>query len=164
MRCKCAPLLESFSCNTPPLCENLYCICGKIITNTIKCVLHRLLAHQVLTKHDVVGGVPMHAFLVQARREEFDVSSTTVNVLLVFHSKLDDERLALVADVIKTGRQRVEAGVLAGLKTWNRNDTLLYRVSAVDVMSVSGSSQPPPPPTPHTHTHIEDVSPKLLWE
>lgn len=55
-----------------------------------------------LTKHDVVGGVSVHVLLVQVRREEFDVAATTVDFLLVFNSELDDERFALVAEVIET--------------------------------------------------------------
>lgn len=43
-----------------------------------------------LTKHDVVDGVSVHLLLVEARGEQFDVSSTTVDVLLVFHRELDD--------------------------------------------------------------------------
>lgn len=43
-----------------------------------------------LTKHDVIDGVSMHLFLVEARGEQFDVSSTTVDALLVFHCELDD--------------------------------------------------------------------------
>lgn len=59
----------------------------------------------------------MHVLLVEARGEQLNVASATVNALLMFHGELDDERLALVADVIKTGRQGVEAGILARLKT-----------------------------------------------
>lgn len=43
-----------------------------------------------LTKHDVIDGVSVHFLLVEARGEQFDVSSTTVNALLVFHCELDD--------------------------------------------------------------------------
>lgn len=55
-----------------------------------------------LTEHDVVDRVSVHVFLVEVRGEQFNVASTTVNALLVFHSKLDDKWLALVAEVIKT--------------------------------------------------------------
>lgn len=56
-----------------------------------------------LTKHDVVDGVPMHFILFHVRGEQFDVASATVNALLMFYSQLEDERLALVAEVVKTG-------------------------------------------------------------
>lgn len=55
-----------------------------------------------LTKHDIVGGVSVHVLLVQARREEFDVAATAVNFLLVLNGELDDERFALVAEVVET--------------------------------------------------------------
>lgn len=55
-----------------------------------------------LTEHDVVDRVSMHVLLVQARGEEFNVASTTVNVLLMFHGELDDQSLALVVEVIKS--------------------------------------------------------------
>lgn len=55
-----------------------------------------------LTKHDIVSGVSVHVLLVQVRREEFDVAATTVDFLLVLHGELDDQRFALVAEVVKT--------------------------------------------------------------
>lgn len=60
----------------------------------------------------------MHILLVQAGWEEFDVTPTTINVLLVLHSELNDQWLALVAEVIKAGGKGVEAGVLAGLEAY----------------------------------------------
>lgn len=45
----------------------------------------------------------MHVLLVEVRGKQLNVASTTVDALLVFHSELDDQRLALVAEVIKTG-------------------------------------------------------------
>lgn len=59
----------------------------------------------------------MHVLLVEAGGEQLDVASATVDALLVLHGELDDQRLALVAEVIETGRQGVETGVLARLKT-----------------------------------------------
>lgn len=70
------------------------------------------------TKHDVVLGVSVHILLVQAGREELNVAPATVNVLLVLHSELDDQWLALVAEITKTGGKGVEAGVLAGLEAY----------------------------------------------
>lgn len=69
----------------------------------------------------------MHVLLVEARGKQFNVASTTVNALLMFHRELDDQRLALVAEVIETGGQGVEAGVLARLQTCSRNS-----VSAIE--------------------------------
>ncbi len=45
----------------------------------------------------------MHVFLVEAGGKKFDVASTTVDALLMFHGELDDQRFALVAEVIKSG-------------------------------------------------------------
>lgn len=59
----------------------------------------------------------MHVLLLQLRREEFDIAATTVNFLLVFDGELDDQRLALVAEVSETRRHGVETGVLARLQT-----------------------------------------------
>ena len=39
----------------------------------------------VRAKHDMVRRVSVHANLVQIRSKHFNVSTTTVNVLLVFH-------------------------------------------------------------------------------
>lgn len=62
----------------------------------------------------------MHVLLVEFRGEQFDVSSSTVDALLVFHGELDDQRLTLVAEVIKPGRRGVEVGILARLQTCRR--------------------------------------------
>lgn len=67
----------------------------------------------------------MHVLLVEVGREQFDVATTTVDALLVFYGELDDQRLALVAEVIETGRQSVEAGVLARLQTCGNDTTSL---------------------------------------
>lgn len=45
----------------------------------------------------------MHVLLVEVGGEQLDVASTAVDALLMLHSELDDERLALVAEVLKTG-------------------------------------------------------------
>lgn len=42
-----------------------------------------------LTKHDVVDRVSIQVLLVEARGEQLDVASATVDALLVFHSELD---------------------------------------------------------------------------
>lgn len=64
----------------------------------------------------------MHVLLVQVRREEFDVAAATVDFLLVLDGELDDQRLASVTEVIKTGRHGVETGVLARLQTCSSNN------------------------------------------
>lgn len=45
----------------------------------------------------------MHVLLTQAGREEFDITPTTVNVLLVLHCELHHHRLAPVAERLKAG-------------------------------------------------------------
>lgn len=72
----------------------------------------------VLTKHDVVNRVSMHVLLVDVGGEQLNVTTAAVDALLVLHSKLDDERLVLVVEVIEAGRQGVEAGILACLQTY----------------------------------------------
>lgn len=71
----------------------------------------------------------MHILLVQPRWEELDVAPATVDALLVLHCELDDQWLALVAEVIKAGGEGVETGVLAGLEAYmgkhNEWDTIL---------------------------------------
>ena len=42
-------------------------------------------ATDVRTEHNVVGGVTVHTGLVQIRCEYFDISTTAINVLLVFY-------------------------------------------------------------------------------
>lgn len=59
----------------------------------------------------------MHGLLLEVRGKHFDVAAAAVDALLVLDGELDDEGLALVAEVVEAGRQRVEAGVLACLQT-----------------------------------------------
>lgn len=58
----------------------------------------------------------MHVGLVQTIWKELHIAAPTVDVLLVFHCELHHQRLALVAERLKSGRQGVKAGILAGLQ------------------------------------------------
>jgi hypothetical protein len=55
-------------------------------------------ATNVGTEHDVVRGVTVHTGLVQIRCEHFDISTTAINVLLVFYLELDNEVFSLIAE------------------------------------------------------------------
>ena len=57
----------------------------------------------------------MHVLLVEGGGEDFDVSTATVNVLLVLYSELNDCLLALVGELVELGGHGVELGILAGL-------------------------------------------------
>lgn len=59
----------------------------------------------------------MHVTLVEVRGEDLYVAASAVNLLLVLDGVLDDNGLSLVAKRLKSGRQSVKAGVLAGLDT-----------------------------------------------
>lgn len=52
----------------------------------------------ILTKHNFVGSFSVHVLLVKLAVEDLDVTTSTVNVLFVLHSKLDNQRLVLVAE------------------------------------------------------------------
>ena len=72
----------------------------------------------VWAKHDEVGGISMHVFLVQVAREQLGVTTTAVDVLFVFHGELDDQRALLVGEgLVKLSGETVESGILAGLNT-----------------------------------------------
>lgn len=45
----------------------------------------------------------MHILLVEAGGEQFNVTSTTVDALLMFDCELNHQRLAMVAEVTETG-------------------------------------------------------------
>ena len=70
-----------------------------------------------LTKHDVILGVSVQITLVDIRGEDLDVATSTVNLLLMLDSELNDQGLSLIAKGLKAGRRGVEVGVLAGLNT-----------------------------------------------
>lgn len=59
----------------------------------------------------------MHVLLILVCREDLDVATPAVDLLLVFHCELDHQGLALVAEGIKVGRHSIEPGILAGLQT-----------------------------------------------
>ena len=67
------------------------------------------------TKHDVVVRVSMHVGLVEVSGEDFDVATSTVDLLLVFDRELDDQGFALVAEGLKAGGCSIKASVLTGL-------------------------------------------------
>ena len=60
----------------------------------------------------------MHVTLVQVRGKDLYVSTSTVDLLLMLDSELDDQGLSLIAKGLKTGRQSIKAGILAGLNTY----------------------------------------------
>lgn len=59
----------------------------------------------------------MHFLGFQFAVEQLNISTTTINVLLVFHCILDNEILAFVAERSEFLGQRVEPGVLRCLYT-----------------------------------------------
>ena len=71
----------------------------------------------IRTKHNIIRRLSVHILLVHTTVKHLDVSTSTVNVLLVLHRELNNQRLVLVADGGVLGRDGVELGVLAGLQT-----------------------------------------------
>ncbi len=71
----------------------------------------------IRTKHNIVRRLSMHVLLVHTTIKELDISTSAVNVLLVLHRELDDQRLVLVGDRGVLGRDGVELGILRGLET-----------------------------------------------
>ena len=59
----------------------------------------------------------MHCSLFQIGREDLHVATAAVDLLLVLHSELNDQRLALIAKGLKTDRGGIETSILAGLET-----------------------------------------------
>lgn len=59
----------------------------------------------------------MHVSLIQVTREDLHVATTTINLLLMLDCKLNDQRLALIAERLKAGRGSIEACILARLQT-----------------------------------------------
>lgn len=70
-----------------------------------------------ITKHNVVLRVSMHISLIQVGWENLDVATATVDLLLMFDSKLNYQGLALIAEWFKTSRRSIKTSILACLKT-----------------------------------------------
>lgn len=60
----------------------------------------------------------MHLSLNQVFRENLHIATTAVDLLLVFDRKLNDQRLALIAERLKTRRGGVETSILTRLQAW----------------------------------------------
>ena len=84
----------------------------------------------VWPKHNQVRAVSVHIFLVKVAVENFDVATTTVNLLFMFHSKLNDQSLALVAELIEFCRDSIEPGILGSLETLNVKK-IFYQVNNI---------------------------------
>ncbi|RUS71971.1 hypothetical protein EGW08_020264, partial [Elysia chlorotica] len=69
------------------------------------------------TKHDVVRTLSMHFGLVKIAGEHFDVSSSTVDILFMFHCELDYQGFAFIRKFVKLGGKSIKAGILGGLNT-----------------------------------------------
>lgn len=66
----------------------------------------------VHTKHDFVRRFTVHFFGLQVAVEQLDISTATVNVLLVLDRVLDDQVLVFVGERWELLGQRIEPGVL----------------------------------------------------
>lgn len=61
-----------------------------------------ILSHQSwLTEHDVVLRFTVHTGLIHVGGEDFHVPTTTVDLLLMLHSELDDKRFTLITKRVK---------------------------------------------------------------
>ena len=57
----------------------------------------------------------MHVSLVQRTVEKLGISTSTIDVLLVFDSKLHHKRFVFIGERFEFGGQTVKSGILAGL-------------------------------------------------
>ena len=64
------------------------------------------------TEHDQVGRVAVHISGIEGAVEQLCVSTTAVNVLLVFDGELEDQRLVLVGEWLELGGRGVELSIL----------------------------------------------------
>ena len=64
------------------------------------------------TEHDQVGRVSVHISGIERAVEQLSVSTTAVNVLLVFDCELEDQGLVLVGEGLELGGRGVELGIL----------------------------------------------------
>ena len=65
----------------------------------------------------LVLAITVELLLVQTSREDLDVTTSAVNVLLMLDRELDNQGLALVAKLGELGRNLVESVVLTSLNT-----------------------------------------------
>ena len=89
----------------------------------------------VWPKHNQVRAVSVHIFLVKVAVENFDVATTTVNLLFMFYSKLNDQSLALVAELIEFCRDSIEPGILGSLETLNVKKK--YSIKSITYMNLA---------------------------
>lgn len=84
----------------------------------------------------------MHVLLIQGAVKHFNVASSTVNVLFMFHGELDNQIFALIAEGRELLGQGIEAGILGGLNTWGRERFCSNFCSSQNILKVSSVLDP----------------------
>ncbi len=74
----------------------------------------------VWAEHDQVGSLSVHVLRVKGTVKQLDVSTPTVNILLMLHRELENERLLLIRELWELGGNGVEVGILRSLDSCGR--------------------------------------------
>lgn len=90
--------------------------------------------------HVLVRGVTVEGGLVNGAGQDLDVATTAVDLLLVLDGILDDELLALVAELGELGGDLVEAGILRGVQTWQEEQIRASSTNTVKVLAPLSAS------------------------
>jgi hypothetical protein len=64
----------------------------------------------------------MHVLLVETAIEDFKISTSAINVLFMFHGKLNDEWFIFVGEWREFVREGIEASILGSLETYSKKN------------------------------------------
>lgn len=78
-----------------------------------------------LTKHDVILRFAVHVSLVQISREDFNITTSAVDLLLMFYRELNHQSFTFIAERLELTGESIKSGILACLKTWNEQKSIL---------------------------------------
>lgn len=77
-----------------------------------------------LTEHNIVLGFSIQVLLIYVCRENLNVASSTVHLLLVFHCVLNDQSLPFIAEWFEPCRDGIESAILSGLQTFKQKELM----------------------------------------
>jgi len=89
-------------------------------------------AADIWPKHDEVWRLSVHILWIEVTVEELDVSTATVNVLLMLYRELKDKCFLFVGELRELGGNCIKVGILGGLDgCWIKESKLKLEIQRI---------------------------------